>query len=85
MSDLLKSVFDLPDVSFIGNDTLEAMMQRLVTNYEKRYEEITGTAISLAAGDPIRVLLYAAALDLFQTEEYGDRAADGSDHRGCGS
>lgn len=74
MSDLLKSVFDLPDVSFIGNDTLEAMMQRLVTNYEKRYEEITGTAISLAAGDPIRVLLYAAALDLFQTEEYVDRA-----------
>ena len=74
MSDLLKSVFDLPDVSFIENDTLEAMMQRLVTNYEKRYEEITGTAISLAAGDPIRVLLYAAALDLFQTEEYVDRA-----------
>ena len=74
MSDLLKSVFDLPDVSFIGNDTLEAMMQRLVANYEKRYGEITGTAISLAAGDPIRVLLYAAALDLFQTEEYVDRA-----------
>ena len=30
---ILKSVFDLPDVSFIGNDTLDAMMQRLVSNY----------------------------------------------------
>ena len=35
MDNLLKSVFDLPDVSFIDNDRLEAMMQRLVSNYEK--------------------------------------------------
>ena len=74
MSELLKSVFDLPDVSFIEDDTLDAMMQRLVNNYEKRYKEITGTTISLAAGDPIRILLYAVALDLFQTEKYVDRA-----------
>ena len=74
MSNLLKSVFDLPDVSFIENDTLDAMMQRLVTNFEKKYKEETGTEISLAPGDPIRILLYAVALDLFQTEEYVDRA-----------
>lgn len=74
MSDILKSVFDLPDVSFIDSDTVDAMMQRLVTNYEKRYEEITGTAVSLGAADPMRILLYAIALDLFQTEEYVDRA-----------
>ena len=74
MSNLLKSVFDLPDVSFIENDTLDAMMQRLVTNFEKKYKKETGTEISLAPGDPIRILLYAVALDLFQTEKYVDRA-----------
>ena len=38
MDSLLKSVFDLPDVSFIENDTHDAMMQRLVANYERRYK-----------------------------------------------
>ena len=74
MDNLLKSVFDLPDVSFIDNDSLDAMMQRLVANYEKRYKEVTGQTISLGAADPVRVQLYAVALDLFQIEQYVDRA-----------
>ena len=73
-SEQMKSLFDLPDVSFIDNDTLDAMMKRLVGNYEKRYQEITGRKISLSPSDPIRVLLYAVALDLYQTEQYVDRA-----------
>lgn len=73
-SELLKSVQDLPDVSFIDNDTLDAMMQRLVANYESRYKELTGTEVSLGAADPMRILLYAVALDLYQTEQYVDRA-----------
>lgn len=74
MDSLLKSVFDLPDVSFIDNDTLDALMQRLVSNYEERYKEVTGQTISLGAADPVRVQLYAIALDLFQIEQYVDRA-----------
>ena len=74
MDSLLKSVFDLPDVSFIENDTLDAMMQRLVANYERRYKEVTGQTVSLGAADPVRVQLYAIALDLFQIEQYVDRA-----------
>lgn len=74
MDKLLKSVYDLPDVSFIDNDTLANMMERLVNNYEKRYEEITGKTVSLGAADPMRIALYAAALDLYQTEQYVDRA-----------
>lgn len=74
MDNLLKSVFDLPDVSFIDNDGLSDMMQRLVANYEKRYKEVTGKTISLGAADPNRVLLYAIALDLYQIEQYVDRA-----------
>lgn len=74
MDSLLKSVFDLPDVSFVEHDTLDAMMQRLVANYENRYKEVTGRTISLGAADPNRVQLYAIALDLFQIEQYVDRA-----------
>lgn len=70
----MKSVFDLPDVSFIDNDGLSDMMKRLVANYEKRYKEVTGKTISLGAADPNRVLLYAIALDLYQIEQYVDRA-----------
>lgn len=72
--ELLKSVLDLPDISFIENDTLDAMMQRLVSNYEKRYKEVTGKTVSLGAADPARIQLYAVALDLYQIEQYVDRA-----------
>lgn len=74
MDNILKSVFDLPDISFIDNDTLDAMMHRLVSNYEKKYKEVTGQTISLGAADPARIQLYAVALDLYQIEQYVDRA-----------
>jgi len=74
VDELLKSVLDLPDISFIENDTLDAMMQRLVGNYEKRYKEVTGKTVSLGAADPARIQLYAVALDLYQIEQYVDRA-----------
>lgn len=71
---LLRSVFDLPDVSFIENDSLEAMMQRMVSNYEQKYKEVTGKTISLGAADPARIQLYAITLELYQIEQYVDRA-----------
>jgi phage-related baseplate assembly protein len=74
MADTLQSVFDLPDVSFTDNDTLSAMQERLISNYEARYAELTGEETSLAPADPMRILLYAVALDLYQLEQYVDRA-----------
>lgn len=74
MPDTLQSVFNLPDVSFIENDTLEAVQQRLIANYEARYSDLTGKEVHLAPADPMRILLYAVALDLYQTEQHVDRA-----------
>jgi len=74
VADTLQSVFDLPDVSFTDNDTLKAMQTRLIANYEARYKELTGKEISLAPADPMRILLYAVALDLYQIEQYVERA-----------
>ena len=74
MANTLQSVFDLPDVSFTDNDTLKDMQTRLIANYETRYKELTGSEISLAPADPMRILIYAVALDLFQIEQYVERA-----------
>ena len=74
MNEILKPLRDLPEVSFIENDTIDAMMSRLVSNFEKRYHDITGEQVSLGAADPNRILLYAVALDLYQIEQYVDRA-----------
>lgn len=74
MPDKLQSVFDLPDVSFTDDDTLEGMLERLIGNYESKYQELTGKAISLAPADPIRILLHAVAMDLFMVEQFVDRA-----------
>lgn len=73
-SETLKPLADLQDVSFIENDTLAAMMQRMVGNYEQRYKEVTGQDITLGAADPMRIALYAVALDLYQLEQHVDRA-----------
>lgn len=73
-SETLKPLADLPDVSFIDNDTIEAMTQRLVTNYERRYREITGKEVSLGMADPMRIALYSVALDFYQVEQFVDRA-----------
>lgn len=74
MPETLQSVFDLPDVSFIDNDTLQAMLERMVKNYEDRYRALTGREMNLAPADPMRIALYAAALELYQIEMFVDRA-----------
>lgn len=74
MADTIQSITDLPEVSFIDNDTLEAMRTRMVANFESEYERITGQKITLSPSDPNRIVLYAHALELYQVEQYVDRA-----------
>jgi phage-related baseplate assembly protein len=74
MADTLQSVTDLPEVSFIDDDTLDEMRTRMVANFESEYERITGKKISLSPSDPNRITLYAHALELYQVEQYIDRA-----------
>ena len=65
MSDTIQSVKDLPEVSFIDNDTLEAMKTRMVANFESEWKRITGQEITLSPSDPNRIMLYAIALELY--------------------
>lgn len=70
----LQSVFDLPDVSFVENDTLTDMQSRMIQNYEAEYFRITGKPMKLAPADPLRILINTFAMDLYQVEQYVDRA-----------
>lgn len=51
MADTIQSVNDLPEVSFIDGDTLEAMQERMVANFESEYKRITGEEIHLSPSD----------------------------------
>lgn len=74
MADTIQSIKDLPEVSFIDNDTLDEMRARMVANFESEYERNTGKKITLSPSDPNRIVLYAHALELYQVEQYVDRA-----------
>ena len=64
--DIKKSLQNYPDISFIDNATLEGIQSELITDFQKRYEEITKETITLAQADPFRLILYACCLQLYQ-------------------
>lgn len=71
----LKALENYPDISFIENMTLENMKEQMISDFQDKYEEITGKGINLAKADPVKMILYAAALQLYQGMQYIDSAA----------
>lgn len=63
-----------PDVSFIEETSFEELKERMISDYEKRYRELTGRDISLAPADPYRMIIYACAIAIYQGYQYEDRA-----------
>ncbi len=71
----MKKLENYPDINFIENMTLEDMQNRMISDFQGKYEEITGKEVMLAKADPVRLILYAAALQLYQGMQYIDSAA----------
>lgn len=71
----LKVLENYPDINFIENMSLEDMKNRMISDFQTKYEETTGTNINLGKADPVRLILYAAALQLYQGMQYIDNAA----------
>lgn len=71
----LKILEDYPDISFIEGMTLEGMIEQMIKDFQGKYEEITGNLLVLAPADPVRLILYAAGLQLYQGMQYIDSAA----------
>ncbi len=63
---LIKSIDELPDVSFIGDITLDDVRAQMVADYREKYEELTGTAPELPADDKNRLLLGVCAMQIYQ-------------------
>lgn len=71
---MISEIENLPDISFIDNKTLADVRAEMVANFQSRYEELTGKKKTLARADPITLLLYAAAVQIYQGYLYIDRA-----------
>ncbi|PXV87370.1 phage-related baseplate assembly protein [Lachnotalea glycerini] len=74
MSTIKKTLQNYPDISFIENKTLETVVNEMINDFTAKYEEETGRTISLTEANPDRLILYAAALQIYQVYQYIDHA-----------
>jgi phage-related baseplate assembly protein len=72
---VIEDLENLPEVSFIDNATLEDVKAAMVADYKKRYAEITGYEPILGKADAVTLLMYAAAVQIYQTMKYVDIGA----------
>ena len=70
---MIREIENLPDVSFIDNKTLSDIRSEMIADFQEKYEEIEGKKKTLARADPITLLLYAAAVQIYQGFLYIDK------------
>lgn len=68
------TLVNFPDISFIDNLTIDELIDGMINDYQEKYKEVTGTAVSLAQADPYRMILYTCAVWIYQGMQYADRA-----------
>lgn len=71
---MIDAIENLPEVSFIGNTSLDDVRGNLRVFYKEAYYNKTGINPSLSTGDPIALILDAVAVELYQVLLYVDRA-----------
>lgn len=71
---MIKEIAKLPDISFIGDITLDDIKAKLVSDYQEKYQELTQQAVVLKEGEPITLMLYACAVQFMQMYECVDQA-----------
>lgn len=74
MSDIKKTLESYPEISFIDNLTLPQMQTKMLSDFTEEYKRQTGEEITLGLADPSRLVLYAAALQLYQAFQCIDQA-----------
>lgn len=74
MADMLESIDNLPDISFIDNLKLTDVQALLLNAFYDNYKQITGKRITLARADPYRVMMLSAAQIIYQGLQQVDKA-----------
>lgn len=74
MSDMLNTIDNLPDISFIDGLTLEQVQSQLLNDFVEKYQEITGKKIQLSKADPNRIIMLGCAQLIYQGLQNIDKA-----------
>lgn len=74
MSDVLKTLEEYPDISFIDGYTLERLETEMVQWYQDKYKEVTGKEINLSEASTERIKLQTAAYYIFINMKQADFA-----------
>lgn len=72
---MIEELKNLPDISFIDNMTIEDVQSFFISEYEKKYAELSGKDnYSLSKASVYRIILNANAELMYQALQYIDRA-----------
>lgn len=71
---MIAELENLPEVSFIDNITLDEIQEQMKSDYQEKYESLTGKACTLRRADPATLILYACSIQIFQALLFVDRA-----------
>jgi phage-related baseplate assembly protein len=74
LSASVASLNNLPDIDFVNKD-VDTLLTKMIADYQEAYQSSTGTAKTLASGDPIRIWIYAQALRIYSAYQLIDQAA----------
>ena len=69
----MSAIENTPEISFIDNKTVEDVRSEMVADYEEYMTNAQGVAVSLDRASVHRMILYAAAAQIYQAMQYIDR------------
>lgn len=68
----------MQEISFIDNKSVLEIRDELISDYVDFYKTATGETLDLSEASPMRLALYAAAVQIYQALQYIDRGANQS-------
>lgn len=71
---MISEIENLPDVSFIDEKTLDDIQSEMISDYQERYEELTGKSLTLRRADAEALKLYACSIQIYHMMLHIDMA-----------
>ena len=75
MQNEISKLYNLPDISFVDDISYEKILNDMIADYEKKYQEATGRKVTLRPGDKEHIHLRIEAGQYFQMYQILDNAA----------
>lgn len=70
----MSAIENTPEISFIDHKTVDDVRGEMVADYEAYISKVEGVPVSLGRASVHRMILYAAAAQIYQAMQYIDRA-----------